>query len=1344
MPNNSQQVALHTWLVLVPVLLLVMGIVNGLATWQLPVEWQPPGISLPIMVLVGTGLLATQVGRVRTAQLCGAMLLPIGLYAPLMAWLPGDLSVAVAFGFQPLTPATSIAILIVSVCLMASNRSARARLFWWLGGVGLFLVGGASVVAGLRPDLFVASPWGCAFATPFTALPALLSGTAMMVMARHPAVMPALNRTTILALTGGVLASGIAWYGLTWQQYDARQQHATELFFTFKVSAERVVDNKQRELQRMAERWVEFGGLPPRKYREVEVEGFFRDMPSLVALHWQSGLDEQLRWGRERDDFRLSDWLVGHDWLLDWLAVGGPYPRWVLPDADNPELALVSVPLSLPAHGKLIAVLDLTRLFREEVNSLVTPLRLSMRSDVSLLPINNLQDAETGVELRRGLVVLPGGAAMEMRIHDAGPLKASLTGLMPLGVAIGGLIMSYLLAFSLGMDGLSRRRSLALARTQRHLRAQQRVQTLIARDQPLKETLKAICRIVEVQVPGGIASIMLCDEAQQRLEQLHSVSLPQAYCGAVGSVEIGPDNGACGRAAYLRDFVICTDLANDPRWVGYHALAARHGLRACWSYPVVGSNQQLLGTFAIYYHQPGEPTRSDRRRVIEAAELVSLAVERERNRRALKENEQRYRSMFTYHPDAVFSLDLEGHFTTANAACSSVTGYALEQLIGLHFSRLVQHKDREHIESLYRDADRGEAFRYSVTIQHRENRSVSLDVTNLPIVVNERIIGFYGIAKDMTEQHRRETELRILQRSVEASINGIIITDARLPGNPIIYVNEAFERITGYRRDEVLGSNGNFLQGAETDPAALAQLKQAIAEQREINVTLCCYRKDGSPFWNSLYLAPVRDDSGSVSHFIGIQHDISERKAYEAKLSYHASHDALTGLANRSLFEDHLLHDVLLAQRHGCHLAVLFLDLDDFKPINDSLGHEVGDQVLIQAAQRLGEALNPGDTLARFGSDEFVILLPELEREEQAIHLVEQLLPSIRRPYRVGEHELYIGASVGIAFLREGLENPVELIQQADMAMYRAKQKGRNAWECFTSDINDEVSERMALRNDLQEAIEAENFELHYQPLLCARSGEVVGFEALVRWKHPVKGYLSPGLFIPLAEDTGQIGPISEWVLRQACRDMCRLAAEGYGRYRVSVNLSPLQFRRANFLTNLQQALLETGLSADYLELELTEGVLMTDTAAAVETLHQLRDMGVEVSIDDFGTGFSSLSYLKQLPIGKIKIDRSFVRDVTVNRHDGAIVQGIISMAHHLGLLVVAEGIEEAEQRDFLAAHGCDVFQGFFFARPMPLVKLQDYLKQWGGVPGRHDILPVPNGREVLAAGAPSWRDDNH
>ncbi|WP_445157866.1 EAL domain-containing protein [Halomonas sp. E14] len=1314
MPNNTQQVARHTWLVLVPVLLLAMGLINGLAGWYLPGEWQPSAASLPVMTLVGGGLLAATLQRVRLAQGCGVLLLGLGLSSPLAALLP-SLADFLMLGTAPFSPAASIALLMASACLMGGTATPRARLGWFWVGIAICLIGALSVLSVVWPYLVIPSPWGQAFTTPFTALPALLCGTAMLLLSRRSAAPLALNRAAVLALVGGVLASSLAWYALTWQQADAQRRHAAELLIHFKGASERAVDGQQRSLQRLAERWANLGGLPPASYRATESATYFRDMPELLSLYWQAQ-DETFGPGRDRDaELRLPEWVqLGDAWLLDWLAVGGPYPRWVLPDRDRPELTLVVVPLPEPADGRVVALVDLRRLVERELSALVTPLTLTVwRNDVRL--VDNRQDqASEGRLLHSTSIVLPGGVRLLVQAHDAQPAMVPLAALMPLGVALGGLLLSYLLAFSLGMASLGRRRSLALAQAQRYLRAQQRVQTMIARDQPLADTLKAVCRLVEAQAPGAIASIMLCDETGTLLSKVYTVSLPESWCTALRDVRIGPGNGACGRAAYLREFVVCANIAEDAKWRGFHAAAEAHGLRACWSYPVMASDGRLLGTFAIYSAQPGEPQRSDRRRIVEAAELVSLAVEREQNRRALRESEQRYRSLFTYHPDAVFSLDLAGRFVSANAACSEVTGYRLESLIGQHFDALIEPADRERLRDQLRAAGEGEAFRYSLTVSHAEGHSVYLDLTNLPMVVEGKVIGYYGIAKDMTERHRRDTELRILQRSVEASINGIVIADARAPGLPMIYANEAFERITGYRRSEIIGQGCSVLQGSETDPQAIDQMRRALAEQRELSVTLCNYRKDGTPFWNNLYLAPVRDFSGEVTHFVGVLHDISERKAYEAKLSYHASHDALTGLANRALFEDRLLHDVQLAQRHGRQLAVLYVDLDDFKPINDSLGHEVGDKVLIDVARRVAKELDPGDTLARFGGDEFVILLPELRSEDAALRLAERLLASIGRPFRVEEHELYIGASVGVAFLKEELANPVELIQQADMAMYRAKQKGRNAWECYTREINAEVSSRMALRNDLQEAIEAGDFELHYQPLLWAEDASVAGFEALVRWKHPVKGYLSPGLFIPLAEETGQIAPISEWVLRQACRDMRRLGNEGYGRFRVAVNLSPLQFHRPNFLDKLKRALLETGLEPDYLELELTEGILMNDTAAAVATLHQLRDMGVEVSIDDFGTGYSSLSYLKQLPIGKIKIDRSFIREVTTNPHDSAIVQGIISMAHHLGLEVVAEGIEEAEQRDFLAAHGCDVLQGFFFAKPMPLDQLRAYLERQG------------------------------
>lgn len=460
-----------------------------------------------------------------------------------------------------------------------------------------------------------------------------------------------------------------------------------------------------------------------------------------------------------------------------------------------------------------------------------------------------------------------------------------------------------------------------------------------------------------------------------------------------------------------------------------------------------------------------------------------------------------------------------------------------------------------------------------------------------------------------------------------------------------------------------------------------------------------------------MFLSPVRAPNGVVTHFVGSINDISERRDHENALAFHATHDALTGLGNRALFEDRLHQGVELAKRHNQQLAVLFIDLDEFKPINDTLGHSIGDQVLIHVARRLEKVVRPSDTLCRFGGDEFVLLLPDLKNVQQAEEIAERLLVELALPYRIERHELYLSASIGMALNDERLLHPEELLRQADMAMYKAKQQGRNNLQTFTQDINQKLTQRVTLRNDLQEAILNEQFELHYQPLLT-REGRVKGFEALVRWNHPSKGSISPGLFIPIAEETGQIITLSQWVMERAANDFLALQAILPNHCRIAVNLSPMQFHRPSFLNTLHSTLEATGLSAHSLELELTEGILMNDTEAAIETLHALRTMGISIAIDDFGTGFSSLSYLRHLPVDKVKIDRSFIVNIAENGKDAAVVQGIIALAHHLDLLVVAEGVETSEQRQQLIALGCDVFQGYLFARPMPFEALKSWLEK--------------------------------
>ncbi|WP_455231572.1 putative bifunctional diguanylate cyclase/phosphodiesterase [Geopseudomonas aromaticivorans] len=559
---------------------------------------------------------------------------------------------------------------------------------------------------------------------------------------------------------------------------------------------------------------------------------------------------------------------------------------------------------------------------------------------------------------------------------------------------------------------------------------------------------------------------------------------------------------------------------------------------------------------------------------------------------------------------------------------------------------------------------------------------------------------------------RSDNRAALLQRCLEASYNGVLIVDAQAADQPIIYANPAFERITGYREEEVLGRNCRFLQGGETRQPAIGEIRRSLAEHREVHVVLRNFRKDGSPFWNDLYIAPVPDERGVVTHYVGVQNDISERKRFESELAYNASHDVLTGLPNRSLLEDRLLQGCQIARRYSRELAVMLIDLDGFKPINDTLGHAVGDKVLVEVAQRMGAQIRPGDTLARLGGDEFVVLLPDLAHGEDVLLVAERLIRSISRPYRLNELELHVTASIGITLSDGEIEQPMKLIQQADLAMYQAKQHGRNNYQWYTEHLNQEVSERMTLRNELQKAIEGMSFELHYQPQIDARSGAVIGSEALLRWPHAERGLISPLRFIPVAEDTGQIIPISQWVLDTACRHNRQLLDRGLARGAISVNISAVHFLRSNFIETVRRALDSSGLPASLLELEITESVLLKNAERAIYLLHELKKIGVGLALDDFGTGYSSLSYLKDLPIDKVKIDRSFVQELISDPRDAAITQGIISMAHHLNLKVVAEGVENAEQAAFLNRNQCDAFQGFLYARPMPFAELEGYLQR--------------------------------
>ena len=666
--------------------------------------------------------------------------------------------------------------------------------------------------------------------------------------------------------------------------------------------------------------------------------------------------------------------------------------------------------------------------------------------------------------------------------------------------------------------------------------------------------------------------------------------------------------------------------------------------------------------------------------------------------RALARQEEVFRKVLSDARDAIFVVSGDQEVFYANRAAEALFESTL--------------RDLKSNPPLF-PASAGPVFEW--TYQTRAGRKINLEVQQSDTEWNERPARMLSV-RDVSGQKDSQRELRLFKRALDCSYSGVIISDAQDPVLPIIYVNPAFERITGYAKDEIVGRNCRFLQGTERDELALEEVRLGLKQHRDVNVVLKNFRKDGTPFWNDLYISPILDEKGVVSHFVGVQNDVTERKRFEQELSYNASHDVLTGLPNRALFEDRLHQGCQISTRYGRRLAVLFVDLDQFKLINDSYGHEVGDALLVEVANRIKSSIRPGDTASRLGGDEYIVLLPDLAKDDDIVPVVERLMHAVGQTYHIRSFHLHVTPSIGIALSDGHMEDPVQLIQQADLAMYRAKEEGRNNYQWYTSDLNRQLMDRLKLQSELKNALKNDEFELHYQPKIDSQSGRVVGLEALLRWQHPESGLLFPGNFISVAEGSGLMVPLGQWVLDKACAQLSELQRDGLRGLTVAVNISPMQFQRVGFLENLRSVVEKYALSPGMLEIELTESVLIDNLDQTIACLHEVKKLGVSVSLDDFGTGYSSLSYLKRLPIDKIKIDRSFVRDIISDQHDAAITQAIIAMAHKLGLRVIAEGVETESQVAFLLKHHCDELQGYFFSRPKTFDDVKVFMSERNSV----------------------------
>lgn len=570
--------------------------------------------------------------------------------------------------------------------------------------------------------------------------------------------------------------------------------------------------------------------------------------------------------------------------------------------------------------------------------------------------------------------------------------------------------------------------------------------------------------------------------------------------------------------------------------------------------------------------------------------------------------------------------------------------------------------------------------------------------------------------RDVTHQKDIERRLNLLDRAVESSVNGILIVDAFHEDMPIIYVNSTFESITGYSAAEAIGQNCRFLQGQDRDQPGVEKIRLAIQNRESCHVELRNYRKNGELFWNELSISPVHDRNGAVTHFLGIMTDITERKTFEEERQYNKFHDSLTGLANRALVETVIESAIPVALNRKTTMAVFFIDIDHFKPINDSLGHKAGDQVLVEIARRMSDQLLRADTIARVAGDEFVIVVKDLADSNAVIPIVEKVLKVFEAPVSLETaQEVYVTGSVGIAVLNGHNHSAEQLIQEADIAMYRAKQLGRNTYQFYAEGLETNYRHHVQMKTELQAALINGEFFLEYQPKVDLHSGNLSGFEALVRWRHPERGIVPPNEFIDTAEETGLIVPIGRWVLEEAVRFNHCLIQEGICDVPVAVNVSGLQFMRERFTGEVDSVLRRYGLPANRLELEFTESIMMDSDGDTIRKLEALSALGVQLSIDDFGTGYSSLSYLKSLPINRLKIDASFVREVTDNSRDAGIVLAIISIAHNLGISVIAEGIEKNVQLLYLARNQCDEGQGYLLSRPLNEERLRAALAEGTG-----------------------------
>ncbi|MET0102230.1 MAG: EAL domain-containing protein [Sedimenticola sp.] len=669
---------------------------------------------------------------------------------------------------------------------------------------------------------------------------------------------------------------------------------------------------------------------------------------------------------------------------------------------------------------------------------------------------------------------------------------------------------------------------------------------------------------------------------------------------------------------------------------------------------------------------------------------------------ALRSSEALVRNILDKAGEGIITTDSRGVIETFNHAAQEIFGYTESEAVGSSVGMLMPAVYRSQHDEQIRSHQQAPnphlvGLTREVAGQRKSGETFPLEIT-VTELADQDGHKYVALMRDVSDRKKAEEELRLAAQVMDSSLEAIVITDA----NEIIRaVNPAFTEITGYSQQEVIGSKPSMLASGRHDKRFFKEMWHAIDTHGKWQGEIWDRRKSGEVYPKWLSIISIKNDRGEVSHYVGIASDITELKQSEERLEHLAHYDPLTELPNRMLFQDRLTHAIAQCHRNNSQLALLFVDLDRFKSVNDSFGHEVGDRLLVAVAERLQRCVREGDTIARLGGDEFVVIISNLPDPSDAVRVAEHLVGTLREPFYIQRNECFIGSSIGIAIYPDDGDDSETLSRNADTAMYRAKMQGGDSYDLYDEKMGEEASRRLLLSTRLRHALERGQLAMHYQPVVSGFDNKVVAVEALMRWYEPEFGSITPAEFIPLAEDSGLIGSLGRWALDTACGQFREWQEAGVTLERVSVNVSPRQLLQPGLPEYISELLEKHGMRAECLELELTETAVMDYSETAARFFDHVERIGVRLSIDDFGTGYSSLAYIKQLPIHTLKIDRSFVRDLHRDTGSREIVRAVIALAHSLGLDVVAEGVQESGQLDFLRSQGCELMQGWLYSKAL-------------------------------------------